>query len=336
MQKSDAPKRWMLPLSLALSGALIVYVLWGLDWSQLLAELWRVNFWYLLGIIPLLYAAIVIRAVRWRYMLPNSSRYLYRNLFDATALSIMGLFVLPLRAGEFVRPIVLSRSEEVSFSAALASVVNERIYDVLAVLALLGFTLTQLDGEIKLVTVGARVLGTLAASLLCVVVAAYLRGEQLVRFGTWVCQTFVAPLSHTLSDKLIEMGVDFVEGLKAVESFRDFCLILLLTGCLWLSYLCVYQIGLMSMGEFPSFVVSCVLCVLVGLAIAAPAAPGFIGTFQFGCLLALTTVYEYSHEFAVAYSLLIHSIQAVFAVAFGTFVLNARGLSMWQLKSRDI
>ena len=52
-----------------------------------------------------------------------------------------------------------------------------------------------------------------------------------------------------------------------------------------------YQVALWMFGEFPSFWVGTMINVMLALAVAAPSAPGFIGTYQFGCVVALTYIY---------------------------------------------
>jgi hypothetical protein len=94
-----------------------------------------------------------------------------------------------------------------------------------------------------------------------------------------------------------------------------------------------FQGLLWAFGVYPSLWVGMMLNVMVALAVAAPSAPGFLGTFQVGCILALSTVYGFSKEFAMAYSVIGHLLQMVFNVAAGLFVLHRRGLTFSQLRS---
>ena len=63
------------------------------------------------------------------------------SLFSATMIGFMTNNLLPFRLGEFVRPWVLARRERCSTSMALATIVVERVVDMLALLAILGMTL---------------------------------------------------------------------------------------------------------------------------------------------------------------------------------------------------
>jgi uncharacterized membrane protein YbhN (UPF0104 family) len=77
-----------------------------------------------------------------------------------------------------------------------------------------------------------------------------------------------------------------------------------------------------------SVVVSC----LVAIAVAAPSAPGFIGVFQLGCVVALSYVYQYTSEFSLAYSLIVHLVQYVAIILLGFFCLSRAGLHLSKLK----
>ena len=67
--------------------------------------------------------------------------------------------------------------------------------------------------------------------------------------------------------------------------------------------------------------------VMVGLALAAPSGPGFVGTFQAGCVVALSGVFGVSKEISVAYSIFAHAVQAIVGILVGLYSLYRQGLS---------
>lgn len=71
---------------------------------------------------------------------------------------------------------------------------------------------------------------------------------------------------------------------------------------------------------------------MVAFAVAVPSAPGFLGTFQFGCIIALSVLYPYSKEFAVAYSVVSLGVQYVVLNLAGLYVLKKRGLNFSELR----
>ena len=69
------------------------------------------------------------------------------------------------------------------------------------------------------------------------------------------------------------------------------------------------------------------------LAVAAPSAPGFIGTFQFGCVFALCEIFSYGKEFAVAFSLVAHLVPFALNFFHGVYILKKRRISFKEISS---
>src|SRR5438270_488207 len=74
-----------------------------------------------------------LRARRWRTILDPVALHLpFGPLWRSTAIGVMMTNLLPARAGEIARPYALSREvPEVPFSAALASVAVDRVFDAI-------------------------------------------------------------------------------------------------------------------------------------------------------------------------------------------------------------
>jgi uncharacterized protein (TIRG00374 family) len=78
-----------------------------------------------------------IRAWRWVWILKPVGPVGLGQAFYATAVGFAGNF-LPARAGEIIRPAVLSRDTRLPFSALLASILFERLLDAASVFFFLG------------------------------------------------------------------------------------------------------------------------------------------------------------------------------------------------------
>src|SRR5688500_3336667 len=81
----------------------------------------------------------VIRAYRWQYLLHPIGRTRFRTAFRTTVIGFAALGLLPARAGDVLRPYLLARQEGLSTSATFATIVMERVLDLIAVLVLLVF-----------------------------------------------------------------------------------------------------------------------------------------------------------------------------------------------------
>ena len=78
--------------------------------------------------------AIYFRAQRWRILLRPVADVPLGPAFSTTAIGFAATSVLPLRLGELIRPALLARRVGFGVSAAVSSVVLERMFDMLFVI----------------------------------------------------------------------------------------------------------------------------------------------------------------------------------------------------------
>src|SRR5262245_50990000 len=108
-------KQFHIGLGVAISAALIYWVCKGIDWTRVSGEFKSARYWILIPALAMLLLQISLRAIRWRYLLEDGRKLPFGKLFDSIILGSFATYILPLRAGEFVRPFVLSRESEVTF-----------------------------------------------------------------------------------------------------------------------------------------------------------------------------------------------------------------------------
>jgi uncharacterized protein (TIRG00374 family) len=82
-----------------------------------------------------------VRSYRWRWLINIDRKLSTHGLFSATMIGFMANNLLPFRLGEFVRPMVLSRREKLSKSTLFATIIVERVVDMITLLAIFGVAL---------------------------------------------------------------------------------------------------------------------------------------------------------------------------------------------------
>ncbi|HEX5602517.1 MAG TPA: lysylphosphatidylglycerol synthase transmembrane domain-containing protein, partial [Pyrinomonadaceae bacterium] len=116
-----------------LASALLWWFGRNLDWAEVGRALRDSDPRLLIAAIVLICSVYLFRAFRWGALLKPLSAARFPDLFAATTIGFSGVFLIG-RAGEFVRPVVLSmRDPRVRPSASLVTIVVERIYDMSAV-----------------------------------------------------------------------------------------------------------------------------------------------------------------------------------------------------------
>src|SRR5262245_3562103 len=134
MSSSHSYRKYIEVGALCLLASLLLW--WfgrNLNWTEVRQSVSNSNPYLLVAAILLICSVYLFRAFRWGALLKPLSAARFSDLFAATTIGFSAVFLVG-RAGEFVRPVVLSmRDPRVRPSASLVTIVVERIYDLTAV-----------------------------------------------------------------------------------------------------------------------------------------------------------------------------------------------------------
>jgi uncharacterized membrane protein YbhN (UPF0104 family) len=125
---------------------IVLYRMAGVDfdWSLFLTSLWKVQpGWFVLSML-LTYPTFVSRAYRWQVLLNPVKPVRVGPLIATNLLGFTGIFILG-RAAELIRPLWLTRREQIPLTSSVATIVVERFLDTLMLIALFGFTLQLVE-----------------------------------------------------------------------------------------------------------------------------------------------------------------------------------------------
>jgi glycosyltransferase 2 family protein len=150
------------------------------DFGALHKALGSSNYWALAPALLVLAVAIVLRSIRWRFLISPAHRPSLRAVTSALLVGYLFNSILPARAGEAIRVLVLRQRAGTPKFEALGTVVAERALDVLALLLLLFVTVPVVPATTwmaKALVVGAVLFIGIAAAF----VALALYGERPAR-----------------------------------------------------------------------------------------------------------------------------------------------------------
>src|SRR5215831_6317174 len=85
------------------------------------------------------------RALRWQYLLAPIGRTHFATAFQTTVIGFAASFLLPARPGEVLRPYLLARREGLPPTACFATIILERLLDLVTVLLLFGVFVLLID-----------------------------------------------------------------------------------------------------------------------------------------------------------------------------------------------
>src|SRR5467141_3309756 len=132
-------------IGLAISAALLVWVLYTIDPRKVWSYAQHANGWLLLLTIVVATVTFPVRTIRWRLILrdPDGRPFPWMPLWHATTIGFMANNLLPARAGEFARAYVASRQLPVRFTTSLGSIAVERVFDALVMLGLMALAIAS-------------------------------------------------------------------------------------------------------------------------------------------------------------------------------------------------
>ena len=315
-----------------------VALLWWTLRGESFAEIWTVlresnlTLFVLAAVVATL--TFPMRAWRWRYILePTAGRLPFGPLWRATAIGMMVNNVSPARAGELARAFVLSRETgRVRFTASLASLVVDRVFDALVVLLLLlvvvslpqfpsGATVAGWSVA-RLLLVGALV----AIGALAVLVFAALYPERLARLWERTLGSIAPRFMERGRDILLSFG----SGLGVLRDPRRSAIVFAWALAQWLVNGASFWIAFRAVGIRAPFSAALFLQSLLAAAVAAPSAPGFFGVFEASTKVALS-VYGIEDTLAVSYALGYHLLGWIPITAIGFWYLGRMGLHLKEL-----
>jgi glycosyltransferase 2 family protein len=118
-----------------------------IEWVHLKEAFREANYIYIIPTIIVIFLSHYLRAVRWSRLIAPIKKVSILNLFSATMIGFMANSILPARMGEIIRPIVIARRENIKIATSFATVVMERIFDVLSVIVVASLLFFILPSE---------------------------------------------------------------------------------------------------------------------------------------------------------------------------------------------
>lgn len=323
--------RWRVALSLLLAVGLLLLFFRGVDWSAMGRALRAADPLYLAGVVLVTVATYAARAWRWGFLLAPLARVPFARLFSATLIGFMTGMLIP-RAGEVVRPYLVARNHSISTSAGFASIVLERLVDLITVLLLFALYLyvlptpkAQTRGPLlDVLKVAGAAAGAGALAILGVLLAWHRHAEPAMRLADRLLRPFPARFAAAVARAVRSFG----EGLAVLKASPSHLgAILAQSFVVWLLLaLGVYWNNRAFGLELPFHTAFLILAFLtVGVSIPTP---GTVGGFHAFYLAALTEAYGVDNDVAAAAGIASHALGSLPVLLLGLAFLGREGLTV--------
>jgi len=318
-------------LILLLTLGLLAYFLRNANWRAVWSETRRADSILLLAAVLVTGATYALRALRWQYLLAPLGRVHFGIAFRTTVIGFAATFLLPARAGEVIRPYLLARREGLPATSAFATIILERLLDLVVVLGLFAVfvltvdtaTLSASPAQFARVKVGGLIAAAAGAGALIVAFVAAGHPERLGRLALRIERVLPEKLARTVA-KFVE---SFTQGLAVMRQPRRLLVSLALSVPLWLSIAAgIWLTSLAFHITFPypgSFLVMTIL--VVGVAMPTP---GAIGGFHAAYQIAVQTFFGAPDDRAIGAAIVLHAVSFLPVTALGIVFMAREGLTL--------
>jgi glycosyltransferase 2 family protein len=306
--------------TVAITIAFSYFALKGIDLKDAWRGLRSSDYWWLLPALVAFALGNVMRALRWRSLFAPGRRPPRATTLNAMMIGYLYNNILPSRAGEAARILVLTRRSSSPPVEITGTVVLERVYDVLSVLLIFCVAEAWLP-HVSWFATAALVTIVLVLALTAVVAVLAIYGDRPLR----LLLRPLARFSLFSGERLERTLAELTHGLSGLRDRRVALEALAWTMAAWLcSILCAYLVTLAFHLHVP-FAAGVLVMVAIGLSMILPSAPAAVGVFEGATLIALQA-YGLVRSEALPYALVLHLVNFVPFVLVGVVLLhhNAR------------
>lgn len=303
--------RWAVAIALAL--VLLYKSLQGVEWLRVWQTILAARWQYLAAGSLTSVVSYVLRALRWRILLNAGAAQPLRAaaVFRANMAGYLGNAVLPARAGEVIRSLIVSGESSLSRTYVLTTALSERLVDAIVLVLCGSAILLRVPAKPVWLEDVARSMA-LAADAGAVVLTILPYAEPLAyRILHWL------PAPAAVKPKLQGLLGQVLLGVRAFHHPGRLLHYVALTAVIWAVDAAGIRIAGLGLHVDMGFSAAVLLLAAMGLGSALPSTPGYVGIYQF---VTVTTLGPFGipRDVALAYSLVTQALAYVVLAALGT------------------
>jgi uncharacterized protein (TIRG00374 family) len=314
--------------------ALLAWFLSRADMAAVAAEIRRARLDLLAVSFLFLALTYISRVVRWQYLLEPLGATPFPQAFRTTIIGFAAIGLLPARVGDVLRPYLLARRQGFNAASTFATIVMERVLDLVTVLALLALYVLVLGGRESLperllrpVEISATVAAAGAIALLVTAWTLATHPERIGRFVLRSERVLPARLAHALS----ALARTFSEGFAAARETRAMTFAVAWSFPVWLGIAAHAWIVCRAFAIDLPFAGAFLLQSLLVIGVAMPT-PGGVGGYHAMFQLGVTAFFGAPNDAAVGAALVAHALSFLPVVLLGIVFMAQDGLSLSSLQ----
>jgi hypothetical protein len=279
--------------------------------SEILEELKGARYQFLLLAMLSLIAFMVLRAVRWQFLLQNgwsnTSEIAYSKVFHIQNIGYLLTNILPFRLGDVARAILIGSVPPITISKGISTMVVERVFDLLFFVILFPFTLTTIESLPAQVRTAFLFIGVVAVlGVIILVVAANQRDLAIS-----IANRILNRLPRIDPEVWIRRLNDLLLGLGTLTRPKDGLTVVLLSIVVWIPIIVSYYLAMLAVNLQVTAMETAFIVSIAAFSVTAPSSPGQVGVFEASVTFAIASILGMPKAQAASFAFLYHAANYV-------------------------
>jgi uncharacterized protein (TIRG00374 family) len=272
---------------IAISAACLGYVAWRIDVDDAVRSLAEFRWLFLPVALLSLASGYTMRVLRWYTMLRTSGAQMSRKACIAPLVGSVALNnVLPMRLGDVMRALVFPAAIGVARAAATGSLVMERLFDLMTLLACLAIGVVLSAGTHLSAWTGtvAMVLAAIGGTSLTLV---FFFSDRLARWCAGVALRMSSE-RQARRRRVFAAGRDLLRSFDAMSRLPVLVMLFGYSALVWTGEAGVYWALLAGFGLEAGPATALIVMSIATLSTLVPSAPGYVGPFHLAAFAAIS------------------------------------------------
>jgi uncharacterized protein (TIRG00374 family) len=310
-------------VGICISVILILLTLRQIDIKKSLELIPSVNYLILIPAILVYCFTYVLRSIRYYYiLLPLKKTKVFDN-FPYTMLGFFANNIIPLRLGELIRAKVTGERLEVSRSSVLATIIIERLFDVIMFVSFF-FLIVMVMSFPEYIKRSFYILTVIFFICLLALYIILIYKDNAFKVLSKVSVT--SSLKYLITNFLDR----FTSGLIVLKTPSVLIKTFILSGILWGTESLFIVVVAYACGIHISIIGGIFTVVVIGMGSIIPTAPGYFGVFELMGILALS-ILSVNKDSAFICTAICHFLQLVIIFSLGIICIIKTKLSFSDL-----
>lgn len=304
----------------------LVLVLRKVNLKEILEVIVSVNLIYLTIAVVLGVFSLVVRSKRWSVLLGRERKVKVSDCFQATSVGLMGNNILPFRIGDLLQAYFLGYKTGLNKTMVFSTVIMERLLDIIPPsLILISGSFFVLMPE----KIGRN-------KIVCVIAVLFILLFLIFRSKKTIKLLIDKLLPNCkIKENIKDLTENFYNGLDSIKDKKTIVQLFLYTFFLWSVYGGSLYFTLLSFNIKLSYFEALLIQSVVVMSVVIPSSPGYVGTWEFFTILALS-IFGIDKSTALGFALVLHLLCWLPVTLIGLIVLIKSGLSLSQIEKDGV